>query len=207
MSRIRLNLRQLPATEKIAKAKQILTALTGNASFPSPTPPLETITAAVNAFDAAYAATQAARQEVKTKSSDQSSKEDLLDQLMVQLGAYVGSVAGSNDNLIHSAGMDTKAPNTAPVVPTPPTGLTATTGVHSGEIDLSWSKVVKAKTYLVERSPDPPTAASWTHAGASTKSSTTISGLTSDTKVWFRVAAIGSLGQSGWSDPVIRLVP
>lgn len=207
MSRIKLNLRQLPVTEKIAKARKIVTALTENASFPNPTPPLETITAAVNSFDAAYAATQVTRQQVKTRLSDQSSREEVLDQLMIQLAAHVESVAGTNDNLIHSAGMDTKAVPSVSAMPTPPAGFSAIAGDHDGEIVLSWDRIVKAKSYVIEQSPDPPTATSWAHAGVATKASMMINGLTSGTRYWFRVAAVGSSGQSGWSAPTTRIAP
>jgi hypothetical protein len=36
MPRIRLNLKNLTVTEKIAKGRQIVTAMTNNASFPTP---------------------------------------------------------------------------------------------------------------------------------------------------------------------------
>lgn len=207
MSKMKLNLRQLPVTEKIAKARKIVTALTENASFPNPTPPLETITAAVNAFDAAFAATQVTRQQVKTRISDQSTREEALDQLMIQLAAHVESVAGANENLIHSAGMDTKAAPSASAMPTPPLGLRAIAGDHDGEIVLSWDKVAQAKTYVVEKSLDPPTATSWAHEGVATRSSMMIDELTSGTRYWFRVAAVGASGQSGWSAPTTRIAP
>jgi len=43
--------------------------------------------------------------------------------------------------------------------------------------------------------------------GTSTKSTTTIDGLTSGTRYWFRVAAVAALGQSGWSDPATKIAP
>lgn len=207
MSRIRLNLKQLPVTEKIAKAKKIVTALTGNATFPSPTPSLAAVNAAVNAYDAAFADSLAARQEVKTRNSDLEAKGVVLDQLMLQLAGHVESVAGADDKLIHSAGMDTRAAASPSAVVDAPLGVSATAADHDGEIDLSWARVVRAKSYLIEKSPDPPTPNSWAHAGVSTKSSKTMSGLTSNTRYWFRVASVGPLGQSGWSDPVTRVAP
>jgi hypothetical protein len=92
-------------------------------------------------------------------------------------------------------------------VPSAPHGLGATDGDHDGEIDLSWDRVEGAKSYVNEKSPDPPTLTSWTHAGVSRKSKMTISGLTSGTRNWFRVAAVGPSGQSGWSDPATKIVP
>jgi len=55
------------------------------------------------------------------------------------------------------------------------------------------------------KSPDPITRTSWTLGVVSTKSSATLSGLTSGTKYWFRVAAIGAAGQGAWSDPATKM--
>jgi fibronectin type III domain protein len=208
MARIKLNFSRLPLTEKIARARQIVTALTGNTDFPRPTPELVAITAAIDALEAAFTAVQVARQEAKTKTSDQNSKEDIVDRLLTQLASYVEAVAGDNQTLIQSAGMDVRGPAiSTSETPTQPAALTATAGDHDGEIDLSWDTIVGAKSYIIEKSPDPPTATSWSHAGVSTKSKTTISDLTSGTRYWFRVAAINSNGQSGWSDPAVKIAP
>lgn len=207
MGRIKLNLKQLPISEKIAKARQIIAALTGNAHFTTPTPALAAIKTAADDLEVATADVQAARQAVKTKTSTQTQKEDGLDQLLNQLSAYVESVAGTDDTLIHSAGMDTRAKASASTTPRQPQSLSATAGKRDSEIALSWDKVDGAKSYIVEQSLDPPTATSWAHAGVSTKARTTISGLTTGTRYWFRVTAVGAIGQSGSSDPATMIAP
>ena len=88
-----------------------------------------------------------------------------------------------------------------------PPSLTATFGDHDGEIDLTWDTVRGARSYVVERSPDPPTESSWTHAAVSTRSRTTIEDLTSGTRYWFRVAAVTATGQSAWSNPAMKIAP
>lgn len=208
MARIKLNLNRLSLAEKIAKARQIIAALTGNASFSTPTPALSLVTSVIDDLEAAAAAAQTARQVAKTKTADQKAKEAIANRILTQLAAYVESVAGDNHTLIHSAGMDTRAKGVAQSDrPSLPADLAATAGDHDGEIDLSWDTVSGAKSYVIEMSADPPTATSWTHASVSTKSKTTIKGLTSGTRYWFRVAAVGSSGQSGWSDPATKIAP
>jgi|SRR5882724_11576764 len=208
MARIKLNISRLPVTEKIAKARQIVTALTGNASFTTPTPALAGVTTAIDDLQAAYVATQAARQEAKTKNTDQANKEDIVDRLLTQLASYVEAVAGDDEKLIQSAGMNIRATATSSSeTPPAPSGLAATAGDHDGVVDLSWDTIFGTKSYVVEKSPDPPTSTSWAHAGVSTKSRTTVSGLTSGTRHWFRVAAINANGQSGWSDPATKIAP
>jgi hypothetical protein len=207
MPRIKLNFRQLSITEKIAKARQIVNALTGNAAFATPTPALPAITTAVDDLETASAETQAARQAAKTKTSAQNQKEDALDKVITQLSAYVESIAGDNEELIRSAGMDTRAAATASGTPGVPGALSATAGDHDSEVDLSWDPVTQARSYVIEQSADPPTPTSWAHAGVSTKSTTTIKNLTGGTRYWWRVAAVGTAGQSGWSDPATRIAP
>jgi len=207
MAKVKLNFRKLSVPEKVAKARQIVTALTGNANFPNPVPPLATMTTGINDLNTAFTTAQANKQAWKTSVTDQSMKEDTLDQLVSQCASYVESVAGPNEALINSAGMDAKAIGGASTVPDVPSGLDVTIGDHDGQLDLSWDPVSAAKSYVIQQSADPPTATSWTHAGTSTKSSTTIDGLTSGTRHWFRVSAIGAGGQSGWSDPATKIAP
>jgi len=208
MPRIKLNFIQLTIPDKLAKARQIVTSLTGNAAFTTPTPGLRVVTAAIDALDTAHAEAQAARQAAKTKTSAQNEKETALDKIMSQVAAYVESVAGDNEELVRSAGMDTRATaGSSTERPATPAALSATAGDHEGEVDLSWEPVTGARSYVIEKSGDPPTATSWSHSGVATKSSATVSGLTSGTKYWFRVAAVGTNGQSGWSDPATRMAP
>ena len=208
MAKIRLNLSSLTIQEKVAKAEQIVTAMTGNDSFPTPSPALPTITTAAKELGAAAGEVQSVRQAAKEKTSIQSRKEDTLDQLLTQLAGYVESVAGSNEQMILSAGMDVRAP-AVPTTdrPAQPQALTPTAGDHDGEIDLSWDTVSGAKSYVIDQSSDSGTPANWTHAGVSTRSFYTAKSLTSGTRYWFRVAAVNQNGQSGWSDPAMKIAP
>jgi hypothetical protein len=208
MAKIKLNLSTLSIPEKLGKAQQIAAALTGNASFATPSPSLSNITLATNDLSNAYSEAQAARQGAKEKTSAQNQKEDALDQLLTQLAAYVESVAGSNEQLILSAGMDMRAPPTpATDPPGQPPAVTPTASDRDGEIDLSWDMVTGAKSYVIDKSADPVTSTSWSHAGVSTKSNYTAQGLTSGTRYWFRIAAVNHNGQSGWSDPATKIAP
>jgi hypothetical protein len=208
VGKIKLNLRTSPIAAKVAKARTIITSMTGNPDFPTPSPTLVAITAVTDDLEAAAATVQATKQQLKTEVSKQNDKEDAFDAALNQLVGYVQSVAGDDEALIHSAGMDTRASGgQSTSVPELPPALSASAGDHDGEIDLTWDTVPKAKSYVIEKSGDPPTATSWQHAGVSTKSSTTIDGLTPGTRYWFRVAAVGAAGQSGWSDPASKIAP
>jgi len=116
MARIRLNLKRLSVTDKIAKGRQIVTAMTNNASFPSPNPPLTEVTTLLDELTQAFSLVQSAKSEVTTRVVNQDNTAARLDQALTQLAGYVESVAGRNHALITSAGMEAKAP---PSTPTP----------------------------------------------------------------------------------------
>lgn len=207
MSRIRLNIRNLSVTDKIAKGRQIVVSLTNNTSFPTPSPALADVTASLDELDKAQAAVQAAKSEVATRVLAQDGAETRVNQILTQLGAYVESVAGTDDALITSVGLETRTSRTSPQAPNVPQGLSATAGDHEGEIKLAWKAISNARSYAIESSQDPATASSWTHLGVATSASKAILGLSSGKRYWFRVAAIGAGGQSGWSEHATKVVP
>jgi hypothetical protein len=206
MSKIKLNLR-VTVPEKIQTGRQLVAAMTNNPNFGTPNPPLAEITAALSALDDTYKAHQIAKADVRAKASAEDDAELKVDRSLRQLAAYVESVAGTDETLIASAGMATKAARTSPSFLLAPQALSATAGDHEGEIDLTWKKVGNAKSYIVQSSLDPPTGDSWSHAETVTTANKTIRSLTSGKRYWFRVAAVGSLGQSGWSEPATRIAP
>jgi hypothetical protein len=207
MSRIKLNLRNLSIPDKVQKGRQIITAMTNNGNFSSPHPPLNEVTAALATLEQDYALVQAAKADVKAKVTTLDDSEGKVDQTLAQLAAYVESIAGTDEKIITSAGLATASSRSAPIFLSPPQGLSATVGDHEGVIDLSWKKVSKAKSYTIQMSPDPPTPESWTHAAIATASTRTIENLASGKRFWFRVAAIGAMGQSGWSEPATKIAP
>jgi hypothetical protein len=208
MAKIKLELSRLTVDEKTAKTRQITAAMNANPNFPTPVPALSALITAANELEAAAREATAARQTAKTKTTAQNNKEDAIDRLLTQEAGYVEAAAGGDEEKILSAGMDTKAaPSATTSVPDQPQGLTPTEGDNAGEIDAAWDRVPGARSYVIEISPDPITATSWKHTGASPKSSYTLSGLTSGTRYWIRVAAVGTNGQGPWSGPATKIAP
>jgi Fibronectin type III domain len=207
MAKIKLNLRTLSTPEKIARARQIVTALTENSNFPAPNPPLAQVSTAIDKVEQLNDDVQAARAAAKAKTSELNQQEAALDRTLTQLAAYVESVGGDDEAKIISAGMETRAARSAAGDVSAPHDLSASAGDHEGEVDLQWDKVNNARSYIVEQSPDPPTDSSWSNSAVVVKSQATIEGLTSGKKYWFRVAAVGATGQSGWSNPAAKIAP
>ena len=85
MPRIKLNLGRLNVPGELDLAKQINRALTGNASFPTPTPSLGTLSTAADNLQTAHDQAVTARQESKNKTAVQNQTEDELDDVLTQL--------------------------------------------------------------------------------------------------------------------------
>ena len=207
MGRIKLNLRSLTVTEKVAKGRQFVTAITNNTSFPNPSPPLPDVSAALDDLDKAFGSVQTAKSELSTRVVGQDNAETRVDQLLTQLAGYVESVAGRDDTLITNVGMELKASRSTPTIPGEPEAVSATAGNHEGVILLSWRAVPNAKSYTVELSTNPAEATSWTHVAIATSATKAINNLKSGTRYWFRVAAVGAGGQSGWSEHATKVAP
>jgi hypothetical protein len=206
MSRIKLNLRQ-PIPDKLQTGRQIIAAMTNNPNFANPHPPLADITTSLATLDEAYKAHLIAKSDARAKANVADDAEIQFDSQFRKLAAYVESIADTDETIIASAGMQTKASRTTPSNLPAPGGLSAAAGSHEGEINLTWRKVENSRSYIIQISSDPPSADSWGHAETVTIASKTIQNLTSGKKYWFRVAAIGSTGQSGWSEPATRIAP
>jgi len=66
MARVRLNLKNLSVTDKLAKGRQIVTAMTNNTNFPNPNPPLSEVTSFLDDLTQAFALVQSAKSEITT---------------------------------------------------------------------------------------------------------------------------------------------
>ena len=82
MARIKLNLNRLTVTEKIAKGRQIVAAMTNNNRFASPSPPLTDVTTALEDLEKAFALVQSAKSEVATRVVVQDNAATKVDQIL-----------------------------------------------------------------------------------------------------------------------------
>lgn len=207
-AQVKLGLDALNAVDTIALANAIVTAMTGNPNFTTPNPALAALTTQktttqtkINTYDSMLAS-------LATALADRDVEIANLRSLLTQLGAYVENVSGGDAVKIASAGMGVRSPRT-PVGPMPRVlDLLLSEGDHVGFLDAMWKPIYGARSYEVQISADPMSESTWTFKMSSTKSSATLTGLTSGSKVWVRVRAIGADPLPGdWSDPAMKVVP
>lgn len=181
--------------------------MTGNATFATPNPPLASITTAITNLSAATAEVVAARKTVEVKMIAAALAESTLDSLLTQEGNYVENISNGDEAKILSAGMDVKKEASATILPDKVASVNATIGDNAGEIDLSWDKIEGAKSYVVETALSSMDPLEWKHMVVSTRSKAEVNTLKSGASYHLRVAAVGSIGQGPWSDPVVKVAP
>lgn len=95
----------MDVAEKLQFARQIVTAMTGNANFATPDPTLASVSGYADDLENAYNAASVARQNATTLTSVQDDKENMLDTTLMKLSNYVENVIDSDETIIQSAGM------------------------------------------------------------------------------------------------------
>jgi hypothetical protein len=189
---------QNPALLGVARA--IVQAMIDNPSFPSPTPSLAKVAAALSALEAAEVATQ-----TKTRGTAvaRNEKRAVLVGLLVQVKAYVQGVADEDPDgatgIIESAGMSIKKkvlPFKAPFEVRP--------GSVSGSVRIVARAAAHRASYQWAWSADG--GRTWISEPTTLKANTAVSGLPAGSTCSFRHRVVTRAGERDWSEAVSTLV-
>ena len=207
MSKVKLDLKAKSDLELRQFAQQHITKMTGNTNFTTLDPDAATFLAASDAFAKALAEAEEAQNTAKQKTAAKEAARVGLETVLTDRGSYVERKSGGDKAKILSTGFDVRSEGTPSGIPAQVANLSLSTGDNAGELDMHWDAVNGGKiTYEIHTSPDPVSPTSWTNQPRSTKSKTSLTGLTSGARVWVRVRATGSGGEGAWSDPVSKIV-
>jgi hypothetical protein len=184
----------------IESVRAILAAMASNPHFPSPNPPLATVTASVNGLESAQAVTKT-RAPGSIELRDAARKQ-LVVQVRVLLG-YAQQVADASPE--QAAAISARAGQRAP---TPATRTKAPFAVSYGPLSGSAHLAVKAAgsraAYDWEYSVDG--GKTWTGVPTTLQAKTVVTGLPVATNVMFRFRAVIKGGAADWSQPISLLV-
>ena len=206
MAKVKLNLKNLNVPAKVQFGSEVVVKMTGNPNFTTPNPALIDVTTGYTDLQTAYNNAQQARLSAVDKTNTQNSKEADMDNLLTQLANYVENQSNGDANIIMSSGMKiAAAPSPAPLPAQ--VILQTVTDNSSGKLDMKWKKVQFAKTYVVQMNTDINDPTKWQQLQIITKTTYQAKNLTSGTKYWFRVQAIGTAGEGPWSDPYVKYAP
>ncbi len=184
----------------VTYASSIVTAMTGNPSFPSTVPTLPTVTAAILALQSAESAVLA---RTKGMADVRNDKRAQLVTLLQQLRGFIQTVADADletaATVIRSAGIAVKK---VPVVR--PRTFVADQGAVSGSAKLVAPSAGRHASYEWQYSTDG--GKTWLVAPTTIHARTSISGFTPGATVGFRFRSVTRAGEGDWSQAVQLVV-
>jgi len=207
MAKVKFSLKDVPDGDVIQTCTELKTSLTGNANFPTPPVTLTAFGTQITASQTKLTASNNAAAASKQATADKDVSMDALKAIAMQIVGYIDNTANGDESMILSAGLSVRAAKSPASVPNQVQNLSLTVGDNAGSLDAHWDSMDGVKSFEAQVSPDPFTLTSFVTADTVTKSSTTLTGLTSGSRVWVRVRAINSAGKGAWSDPAVKVVP
>jgi len=208
---VALNLHNLDNRQQLAKMQTGIDGCTNNTDITNPDPPLADCQ---QAHDAAQAQLNAIDLEEKKLQDMRIVRDQLMATAMSKhttLGSCVETKAkkANDPGVVTKAGFElASAPAPIPVSIGRVMNLVLTHGDLDGTADASWNRDKRALSYEVQKGTDPNDASTFKPDQTATKSSCTLIGLTSGSKIWVRVRAKGKDNSTGeWSNPVAIIVP
>lgn len=180
----------------ILYAEGILKAMTANAYFASPTPPLTALSGAIADLQNAETAAQS---RVKGAVATRNAKRATLVSILQQEKAYVQGQADTNPevgpSIIESAAMAVKK---VPV--RPPRVFSAKPGAVSGTVKVVAPQAAHRASYEWQQSNDG--GKTWIDLPPTLQAKMTVTGLTPGSSVEFRYRAVTKTGAADWSLPI-----
>ncbi len=197
--KIKLGLSGLNASKLSEKAGTIVSKMTGNASFPTPTPSLADLTTAYEALDAAAIAASGGDRDAILLRSKQ---ELVVANMLRTIASYVTMESDGDGATIASSGFDLqRLPEPLPML-VRPVDFKTLRGQHEGEVELSWKSVRGAMSYVIEMTTSDPSAPDtvWSAAAITTKVKYRFENLPIGNFYYYRMKAVGRKNESAWSD-------
>jgi len=184
----------------VSYAQGIVKRMTGNPTFPNPTPPLAAVLAAIN--DLQFAETGALSR-IKGAVAARNEKRAALVGVLQQLRAYIQAIADADPTNAASI-----IENTGVAVRKTPTrrarAFTAKPGPVSGVAKVVAEVAARRASYDWQYSSDG--GKTWITAPSTLQATTTVAGLAPGATVQFKYRAVTKTGPGDWSQPVSLMV-
>lgn len=202
MNKLNSGFSKLPDDQFDNQAQSILNSLTGNPSFPNPTPKIGDIQTALTAYQTALAMQPGQARDTAVKDT-----RATLSTMLDKLARNLELTDNVTDTMLATSGFALRKTPTpsGEVVAAPGNVRLKQTGV-SGVVQVLCDAVDRASAYELQHTLD-PNSGPWSSGGtfASTRG-IGISGLTRGKDYWARIRAVGTAGPGPWSDPATILV-
>lgn len=206
VSKIACNVRNLTIPVKIVKSTDLILKGTNNPLVPGNADEITDLTARQTALVAANNAYEAARTACKQALSARNDAAAAWLGSVYALAGATEAITGGNETAILSAGFDVVSPRTPPQPLYAPLNLRVETNGRPGVTKTSWEPLYGAKTYILQRCPDPIEEAKWTTIATPTRADCETDGCQPGKQSWFRAAGVNPKGQGPYSEPAPRPV-
>jgi len=197
--KVKLGLNGLSVPELLGFSAHAVTKMTGNGFFPTPSPALASVTAAISALQTAF---DLATGGGPPQTAVMHQKQDLLMGLLTDLGHYVEGIANNPANassgadaIILSAGMNTRI-----VTPRQKRVFGAKAGSMPGTAELTAERIARGM-HEWQYTADISNPAAWISEEPTLKASVIISGLESGKLYFFRHRSIRKDGPTDYDGP------
>ncbi len=188
MATVKMGYYTLTIPEQIERTRLIVTMMTGNANFTTPSPTLAVMSAAATALETAY---NEARNRDKIKVAAMNARRKELLQLVLALASYVQQVTEGDGEKILSSGFFIRVqgapkPDTAGEV----TNLRLSDGPVSGSLLTKWDAASDAVIYVIETATDADFKDGKYYA-ITTRTQKVINEFAVGSTIWVRVRGLG----------------
>jgi Fibronectin type III domain len=201
MNQVALNLNTMTALEKASFAQNVASSLIANeGTFPDQPVPGADLYDFATAVKQALSDADAAKATWREMISAQNDMLATLEGYLRQTATYVGSVADGDAATIELAGLNARQPAARIGQLPAPTGLKVTADRNPGTITARWRVVRKTRNYIVQYAPGATLPPIFPNEISVTRTRADLAHLTSATRYWLRVAALGTAGPSNWTD-------
>ena len=199
-ARVALSFTRKINTDLIAFVRNVITLMTGNSQYATPTPTLAAVTTSVDAFETqVHDALDGGKIIIATRNAG---RQELL-ALIRPLAAYVQATCDADLLALLGSGFDAvRSPSPVGVLP-PPTNPRLTLTGKSGELKMIFDRVKNAANYSIQTAPS--AVGPWTDEILSTTTRVIIGGLIPGEILWARTCANGTAGASEWSAPTTAM--
>ena len=194
---VKLALQRKSAEVKVEFGRTVHKNMNGNPNFTTPFPDLATLQTVTDDLDRAFVARKTGGP-LQVAALHTAIAE--FDAVMTNLGYYVNSIANGSEEIIKSAGMETRKQKSPVGILTRVERLVAYPLVKVGVIQLRWKRVYGKGSYNVYMKLDGETDDKYKLVGQPTSARLMLEGLKSAQYYWFVIEAVGTKGTGALSD-------
>lgn len=196
-AKVSLNLALMNASALYTFGQSVVSKMTGNSNFSSPSPNLNEVAEALQNLQDSTAASLDGS---KTAMALRNEHIRLVKLYLTQLGHYVEDTAAGDGGIIVSAGMSVKPPKGPTPLPDVALNLRLDKSDKQGEVILSWDKTAYARSFIIYENTDAQLSESaWTQKDVVCVRKYFLQNVDLTGHYAYRIVSVGIAGKSGAS--------